>query len=390
MRVLYVNHTAMVGGGEHSLVELLSGLPDGVSPTLACPEGDLAQVARRLGTPVTTIPEATPSLRLDLIQTPRGLANLGRAAIAVRRAARRAHADLVHANSIRAGLIAAPFSRLGRSPLVVHVRDCLPSGAAAELTRRLIGAEAALVLANSRYTAASFAPNGSRATVRTVYNSVDLAVFDPALVDRAEARALVGLEPGAATLGVVAQITPWKAQDDAIRILAALRRRVPGARLLIVGEAKFARGSERFDNLVFERSLHALVRELDLEGAVSFLGERTDVPEIMRALDLLLVPSWEEPFGRSVIEAMAMETPVLATSVGGPEEIVSDGLDGILLPPREPDRWAEAAARLLEAADSLSEMGKEGRRTAVARFGRGSHVQAVLAAYREALTGHGG
>jgi L-malate glycosyltransferase len=389
MRVLYVNHTATVGGGEHSLVELLSGLPDDVSPTLACPEGDLARVARRLGTPVTTIAEATPSFRVDPIQTSRGLANLGRAAIAVRRAARRAHADLVHANSVRAGLIAAPFSRLGGPPLVVHVRDCLPSGAAAELTRRVIGVEAAIVLANSRYTAASFAPNGSRVTVRTVYNSVDLAVFDPALVNRAEARARIGLEPRAAALGVVAQITPWKAQDDAIRILAALRRRVPGARLLIVGEAKFARGSEMFDNPAFERSLHGLIRDLGLDGAVSFLGERTDVPQILRALDLLLVPSWEEPFGRSVIEAMSMKTPVLATSVGGPAEIVTDGIDGILLSPRKPERWAEAAARLLEAPDSLSEMTEAGRRTAAARFSREAHVRAVLAAYREALTGAG-
>ena len=385
MKVLYVNHTAMIGGGERSLVELLSGLPDDVSPTLACPEGDLARVARSLGTRVTTIPEATPSFRFDLIQTPGGLANLGRAAIAVRGAGRRAHADLVHANSIRAGLIAAPFSRLCRSPLVVHVRDCLPSGAAAGLIRCVIGAEAAVVLANSGYTAASFAPNGSRANVRTVYNSVDLAVFDPALVDRAEARARVGLEPGDAALGVVAQITPWKAQDDAIRILATLRRRVPGARLLIAGEAKFARGSETFDNLAFERSLHALVRELDLEGAVSFLGECTEVPQILHALDLLLVPSWEEPFGRSVIEAMAMETPVIATSIGGPAEIITDGADGLLISPRHPERWAEAAAAMLETPERLRRLGEAGRRTALARFSREVHVQAVLAAYREVL-----
>jgi glycosyltransferase involved in cell wall biosynthesis len=385
MRVLYVNHTATVGGGERSLLELLAGLPSEVLPVLACPEGDLAATARRLRLPVATIPAATPSFRLDAVETPRDLANLGRAAIAVRRVARRVRADLVHANSIRAGLIAVPVARLGGPPLVVHVRDCLRTGTAAELTRRAIGGSATLVLANSRYTAARFAPNGSRAIVRTVYNSVDLALFDPARIDRTEARSRLGLEPGVVALGVVAQITPWKAQDDAIRTLVALRRRVPDATLLLVGETKFVRGSEAFDNLAFERSLHELLHELRLEEEVRFLGERADVPEIFGALDLVLVPSWEEPFGRSVIEAMAMETPVIATSVGGPAEIVTDGVDGLLLLPRQPERWGEAAGSLLEAPERLEAMAAAGRRTAAARFGREVHVRAVLDAYREAL-----
>jgi glycosyltransferase involved in cell wall biosynthesis len=385
MRVLYVNHTARIGGGERSLLELLKGLPEGVTPALACPEGELGAAARRLGIPVVAVPEASPSFRLDPVRTPRGLVNLGRAALGVRGAARRLRTDIVHANSVRAGLIAAPLSWLGGPPVVVHVRDCLPAGAAADLTRRTIGAGSALVLANSNYTAASFAPNGSRATVRTVYNSVDLAAFDSARIDRDEARSLLGLDPGATALGVVAQITPWKAQDDAIRMLAALRRRGGDASLLIVGEAKFARGSEAFDNPAFERSLQAMVSDLGLAGAVTFLGERADIPDIMSALDLVLVPSWEEPFGRSVIEAMAMETPVIATDVGGPAEIVTDGAEGLLLPPRRPERWAEVAEEVLGAPEELTRMGRTGRQTAVARFGRDRHVEAVLAAYRDAL-----
>jgi glycosyltransferase involved in cell wall biosynthesis len=390
VRVLYVSHTATIGGGERSLLELLAGLPDDVSPVLACPEGDLASTARRLGVLVTTIPTAAPSFRLDLVETPRGVLGLARATVAVRGAARRQHADLVHANSVRAGLIAAPLARLGGPPVVVHVRDCLPSGAVGELTRRAIGSGAALVLANSSYTAMSFARNGSPRRVRTVHNSVDVDVFDPGRVNRADARSRFGLETEVAALGLIAQITPWKAQDDAIRALAALRQRGRNARLLIVGETKFARGSETFDNRAFERSLHALVHELELDDAVDFLGERADVPEILRALDLVLVPSWEEPFGRSVVEAMAMETPVVATSVGGPAEIVTDGVDGVLLLPRQPERWGEVLEALLEAPDRLRAMGRAGRRTAVARFGRETHVEAVLAAYREALAGSAG
>jgi L-malate glycosyltransferase len=387
VRVLYVNHTASLGGGERSLIELLRGLPPDVSPVLACAEGELASAARALRIPVRTIPSATPSFRLAPVQTPRELVNVVRAVFAVRRAARHSRADLVHANSVRAGLIAAPLARLGGPPIVVHVRDTLPAGAAATLTRRVICSSAAALIANSAYTAASFEPDGSDPRMRTIHNAVDLGLFDPVRIDRAAVRARLGLGPRTAALGVVAQITPWKAQDDAVRALAALRRRVPDARLLIVGSTKFATGSETFDNVAFERSLHMLVAELSLDGAVTFLGERTDVPEVLRALDLLLIPSWEEPFGRSLIEAMAMATPVLATSVGGPGEIVTDGVDGVLLPPRQPERWANAAASLLEQQERLHAMGEAGRQTALARFGRERHVRAVVAAYRDALGG---
>lgn len=389
MRVLYVSHTATIGGAERSLLELLSGLPEELSPAFAAPEGALAEAARRLGVRVTPIAETGLSFRFDPVETARGVANLGRAAAEVRSLARHVNADLVHANSIRAGLIVAPLRRLGGPPAVVHVRDALPAGAAAALTRIAIRSSAALVIANSGYTAARFAANGSGSPpVRVIHNAVDLAAFDPARVERKTARARLGLSPTTVALGVVAQISPWKAQDDAIRMLAALRRSVPEARLLLVGSAKFARGTEVFDNRAFERFLRALVRELALERAVDFLGEREDIPDVLRALDLLLVPSWHEPFGRSVIEAMAMGVPVLATNVGGPAEIVTDGVDGLLLPPREPERWADAAASLLGERDGrLDAMREAGRRTAVARFGRDRHVREVLAAYREALDG---
>jgi len=387
VRVLYVNHTATVGGGERSLLDLVQGLPGDISPALACPEGELAATARQLGVPVVPIPETALSFRLALGETARGLVNLGRAAVDVRYAARRFETELIHANSVRAGLIVAPLRRLGGPPAVVHVRDALPEGAAAALTRRAICFGASLVIANSDFTAMRFAPNGSRVRVRAIHNPVDLERFDPERIDRKAARSRLDLGPQTVALGLIAQITPWKAHDDAVRMLAVLRQHVPDARLLLVGSAKFARGSESFDNRSFERSLHALVRELGLEAAVDFLGEREDVPNILRALDLLLVPSWQEPFGRSIVEAMAMGVPVIATRVGGPAEIITDGVDGVLLPSREPVRWAAAAAALLDAPGRLEAMGAVARRTAVARFGREGHVQAILAAYREAHDG---
>lgn len=382
MKVLYVNHTSTISGGERSLLELLRALPQGLVAGVACPEGELAAAVRADGSRVWRIPRVDASLRMHPVQTPRGVGALARAAVAVRRIARRAEVDLVHANSVRAGLIAVLAWRLGAPPSVVHVRDCLPLSSAGRLVRRVIGSGAALVVANSRFTAESFAGRGAQ--LPTVYNYVDLDSFDPARVDRADARAALGLDPSAPVLGVVGQITPWKGQADAVRTLALVREKVPDAQLLIVGSVKFGEAA-RYDNAAYRRHLDRLVTELALDGAVSFLGERDDVPRILRALDLLLVPSWEEPFGRALVEALAMETPVVATSVGGPPEIVRDGEEGLLLPPRDPERWAAAVTGLLREPEPRREMGRAGRRRVASTFTAEAHVEGVLDAYERAL-----
>jgi D-inositol-3-phosphate glycosyltransferase len=156
--------------------------------------------------------------------------------------------------------------------------------------------------------------------------------------------------------------------------------------LLIAGEAKFLAPGTRYDNRAYEARLHRLVEDLELDGAVRFIGQRspTEMPELMSVLDLLLLPSWEEPFGKVMIEAMATGTPVVATEAGGPAEVIRDGTDGRLLPPRHPEVWAEAIETLLERPEELERMSHAARARARC-FDRGAHRDAVLAAYREAL-----
>ncbi len=380
MRVLYVNHTGELGGGEQSLVDLLAALPHDIEPVVACPEGPLADAVRALGVAVFTVAPSELSFRMDLPSLTRGLSSGLRAAYVLRRIARRVRPALVHANSVRAGLLAP-----ARAPLVVHVRDCLPRSLSANLVRRVIRARAALIVANSRYTAASFGKDDTGPPIRTIYNPVDLERFDPAPLSRSGAREQLGLHAGVHAVGVVAQITPWKAQDDAIRTLARVRPAVPDTRLLIVGAVKFAGGAASAENESYAVSLGRLADELGVADDVVFLGERRDVPHILRALDLLLVPSWEEPFGRSVVEAMAMGVPVLATELGGPAEIITDGEDGLLLPPRSPGVWAEAVALLLADEERRAEMGRRARETVTRRFSSPVQVASVVSAYDEVL-----
>jgi glycosyltransferase involved in cell wall biosynthesis len=380
VRTLYVNHTSRVSGGELSLLTLLGGLPANVEPLLACPAGDLARRAGAIGLEVVTIPGTDASLRLHPARTPRALLELGRAALAIRRAAAANEVDVVHANSIRAGLVVTAAG----APAIVHVRDCLPPGPLTSLTLRVIGRADALV-ANSEHTRSTLGPAVVKA--RVIYNPVRLEDFERVELTTAAARSRIGVEGSGPVLAMIAQITPWKGQADAIRIAELLSSSHPGLRLVLVGSAKFDSAATRYDNRAYLASLERQVEAAGLSERVVFLGERDDIPQILRAADLLLAPSWEEPFGRSIVEAMAAGVPVVATSVGGPPEIlVDEGAEcGVLLPPRSPEAWATEVERLLASPTQRVQMTERAREAARRRFSVERHANSIVALYEELL-----
>src|SRR5436190_16690299 len=163
MHVLYVSHTAHVSGGERSLIELLGALDGRVQVVAATPAGDLAARLRTISVPVRTIPGTDGSLRPHPLHTPKTIVDLARAVWSLRRIARREGIDLVHANSVRAGIVAATAARMGAPPAVVHVRDVLPGGPLARASRMVIGQGASAVVGNSAFTLERFADHSTDA-----------------------------------------------------------------------------------------------------------------------------------------------------------------------------------------------------------------------------------
>jgi len=384
MRVLYVNQTSQMSGAERSLLALLAGLGDAVAPLVACPPGELSAALDERGVPRAVIAGTRASFKAHPVQTPRSLFDIGRSAVQLRRLAAHDRAELVHANTTRAALLALLGRRRGGPPVLAHIRDWAPDGRFPRAVHSFIARRADAVVANSAYVAEIFDGMPSRAPVRVIHNPVELGAFDPAALDGAAVRRELGLAEDALALAVVAQLTPWKGQDDAIRALAELPSEAGSPVLLVVGSAKFAGAGTRLDNEAYERDLHRLVVELGVADRVRFLGERTDVPDVLAATDLLLLPSWREAFGRIAVEGMAVGVPVVSTNVGGPAEIIRDGVDGLLLPPRRPELWAERIVPLLADHRRRLRMGESGRERA-AGFSPRAHAEAMLDAYRALL-----
>jgi L-malate glycosyltransferase len=389
LKVLFVNHTAAVSGGEVSLMRLAEGLRShgGVTVAVACPAGGrLPELVDRAGIERHTLPAFEASLRLHPIRTPMALARLAASGAALRRVARRCGADLLAANSLRAGLTGAIARRLGAPLMVVRAHEHIPLTAVGRSVRGVLIHSAGAVVAVSQDVARRLNQGLEPEVVTFVHNSIDLDRFDPDRVTPAPIRGELGLGAQSTLIGQVAQITPWKGQDTAIRALAELRRTGIDVHLLLIGDVEFGGRSGRHDNEAFLRDLHRLVRALGVRDAVHFLGRRRDVPELLLALDLSMLPSWNEPFGLVTVESMAMGTPPLVSEVGGGPELVEDGVCGRLLPPRRAGEWARAAGELLSDSRGLARMGAKARAVA-AKFRDDVQAREMLAVYERVLRG---
>jgi glycosyltransferase involved in cell wall biosynthesis len=385
MRILFVNHTSTASGAEQGLMRLVVGLGQTHPVAVACPRaGALPEMIDAASVQRFAVPAFEASFRTHPVHTPVGVARLGAGGLAIARVARRFQAHLLHANSARAGLMCAIARRLGGPPVVVHLRDDLPLTGLGRAVRFCLARSAGAVVAVSRYTAGRFNEGLNPPRATHVYNSIDHERFNPDRVATAPVREEFGIPPNAALLGQVSQITPWKGQDAAIRTVAELRGGRVDAHLLIVGRVTFAGREVRHDNEGYLRALHRLVEELGVRDVVHFLGGRSDVPGILRALDLSLLPSRNEPFGRVTVESMAMGTPPLVSEVGSGPELVQDGVSGRLLPPGRPELWAAAARALLADRPALARMGARAREAA-RRFSDDSQIQGVLAVYERLL-----
>ena len=382
MRVLYVNQTAQVSGAERSLLGLLRGLEGSVERVVACPEGELAEEVRALGVRHEPISGTVASFRLHPRHTARGLLDIGRSALQVRRLVSRLRPDLVHANSTRASLLALLARHRKGPPTIAHIRDWAPEGRFPRFVHGLIARRADVVAANSAFVGSQFDGMPLRRPVRVLYNPIDLERFVPDGAEGAAVRGELRISAEAVTLTVVAQLTPLKGQDDAIAALAELVGSGADAVLLLVGSVKFASSGTQLDNVGFGRRLHEMAVELGVEDRVHFLGERADVPAILAATDVLLMPFWYDGFGRVAVEAMAMGVPVAASNVGGPAEVVRDGVDGVLVPPRRPEAWSSALKPLVDSRELREEMGRRGLDRAP-EFSLEAQAAAALALYAE-------
>ncbi len=206
--------------------------------------------------------------------------------------------------------------------------------------------------------------------VRVIPNGVDTERFHPRWPRRG-LREELGLPEDAAVVGIVAALRPEKHHELFLRSAALIREQVPQARFLIVGD-----GPRR-------EKLQRLARELSLADVAGFLGARSDVPELLGLMDVMLLTSHMEANPISILEAMASEKPVVATRVGSVPETVLDGQTGLLAAPGDARQIADGAVRLLRDRELAARMGRSAREHVLAHWSVDRMVQGYEELIRE-------
>lgn len=236
------------------------------------------------------------------------------------------------------------------------------------------------ILVASRFMAAEQQARSWRTREITVAPyAVDLHI-DAA--ERASLRALVqerhGLTDDAVVLGILARFDPWKGLDFAVRALAPLLRQNSRLRLMIVG------GQYRQFYPHYADLLRATARDEGLIDQVVFAGYQLDVRPYYARLDALLHTSIQpEPFGLTIVEAIAAGVPVIAADAGGPPEIIEDGVDGLLYRPADDAGLRDAVARLLNEAPLRARLSEAGLAKVAARYRPEVMMPALDAVYRQ-------
>jgi glycosyltransferase involved in cell wall biosynthesis len=219
--------------------------------------------------------------------------------------------------------------------------------------------------------------------VKVVHLGLDFDVFDPAKVDADRQRREWGADPETVVIGMVGRIDPAKGQEVFVKAAAGLLgNRKPDEKLkfVIVGEETL--GGES----TYLAELKKIVAQFRLEDSVVFAGFQKNIPEVMRALDIFVMPSRQEAFGLVAIEAMAMETPVIISQGGSAEEIVGPNQSfGRLVRPDDAFDLQRQVRELLDRPEVRKEMGRKAREHVHNGFDRKSRLLRTLEVYEAAL-----
>jgi glycosyltransferase involved in cell wall biosynthesis len=363
--VAFVLHAMQVAGAEVLVKETIQQLGTRIQPTVLCLDaiGPLGHQLQGQG--------------IDVICLDRKPGRDWRVAWRLAKELRQRRIDVIHAHQYTPFFYAALACALtGFRPRLIltehgrHFPDTV-SPLRRAVNRLLLDRLADAVNAVCRFSARSLSRLDGFAggRIEVIENGIDVQRYEP-VGDRTSVRKCLGLEPGRRYVANIARHHPVKDQVTLLRAFATVAAECPDADLLLVGDGPLRRDHE------------LLVEDLELTARVKFLGVRSDVPDILKAVDVFALTSVSEAASLTLMEAMAAGVPVVVTAVGGNPEIVRDGREGLLVPRGDAEATATALLRLLHNPGAAAAMGAAGRTRVHQRYRLEYTIEAYAKLYQ--------
>jgi glycosyltransferase involved in cell wall biosynthesis len=288
--------------------------------------------------------------------------------------------ELVHTNSqvVIDGALAAKIARI---PHIWHAREllipetvfnfCLGPQAALGVIRYLSDK----IIAMSSGVKQTFCQTGDCTKVVVIYDGFEI-IKSESVNTRNSIRTELDIPKDAPLVGLIGRVTATKGVEDFVKAAAIVRKINSKAQFIVVG------GRSNSD-ATYEKNIFKLINESHLHGIFHLVGYRDDVATIVSELDMLVLPSHTEGFGRVVVEAMLAGKPVVGTNVGGIPEIIDEGLTGFIVPPFSPEPLAQAIIKILQDSELAKRMGFEGFNKAQVNFSIARSINETQQIYQQ-------
>ncbi len=285
---------------------------------------------------------------------------------------------VVHNYLLRANAIGAVAARIARVPVVLVSKRGCHERRGWELRGAQLGNALSQCVTTNAEAVREFVHQDESCPLEkmvVIPSGIDTDRFQPLEIDDAKQR--LGLRSQDPVVGIVTRMRVRKGVEEFLNAMVAVRKRLPGVQVVIVGEVEL------------DEDLRALTVAGGLSDDLHLLGRRSDMPEVLSAFDLFVLSSHDEGMSNAILEAMAMEKPVVATDVGGTGEVVGDGVTGRLVAPKVVEPLAAAIDDVLSSSERMVAMGKAGRIKVVENFSSRSMVRQMESLYERLLERRG-
>ncbi len=361
MKILFLDQSGKPGGAELCLIDIAKPYQNDCLVGLFA-DGSFKDLLEKNHIPVTVLTDRAIQVKKESSLS-QGLASITQLAPLITKVVKIArNYDLIYANTQKALVVGAIASFFSNRPLVFHLHDILSPEHFSQTNRRIavtLANRASLIIVNSQASKKAFIEAGGKGDkVEIVYNGFDPQNYLTQESEIKQLREKLELEDKF-IVGHFSRLAPWKGQHI---LIEAIAKCPPEVTVILVGDALFGEQD-------YVKELQQQIDKLQLQNRVKFLGFRDDIPLLMAACDLVAHTSTApEPFGRVIVEAMLSGTPVVAAASGGAVELVTDGINGFLATPGNPQELTEVINTCLSDKQKTAAIASTARNTASQRF----------------------
>lgn len=380
-----------LGGAERSTLDLLCGLKErtemGFQPWAIVPKdsGPLIDEFKKNGIPFDVVPMPAAALKMSRADSWGALKSAMFSSLEmiaylrkVRKLLLARKPAVIHTHAVKCHAAASIVGAMTGIPVLWHLRDLLSHGFAPFLLRRCKSLGRVTVIANSKASAEAFAPGDLG--IKVVHNGLDPRRYT---VNRNRYfNEKLNLSPEVPIIGIVGVLARWKGQFEFLQMAEKLIRSGSSARFAVIGAEIYDTSGESAVGIQLRKE----AQRLNIENYVYFAGYMKDAAQVMNGLDILVHASIKpEPFGRTVIEAMACGVPVVASGAGGILETVQAGKNGLLYPPGDVLSMTSEVRKLLADQEMRVALAKEGHKNFQRDFSIQKHVDRISEVYSELI-----